>query len=712
MVGDAFGPYRLEELLGRGGMGEVHRAYDTVKQRTVALKRLHPHLADDRQFTARFRREAQVAARLSEPHIIPIHDFGEIDGRLFIDMRIVEGTDLDKLLASTGPLSATRAVGIVSQVAAALAAAHKAQLIHRDVKPSNVMLVNARHQPGDDHQDYAYLVDFGIAHAGAATSMTGTGVTVGTLAYMAPEQFLGREVDHRVDIYSLGCVLYQILTGQLPFPGEAAAALMYGHLNTPPPAPSQLRPDLPDALDRVVTRALAKDPDERYPTATEFATDARRAVTNSLRVAITPPPTTTQPPTVDEPAVADSSVTPTRSEDLGEPTPPPPTERAPTAAIATPEPPVTTVGTATGERRSISTRKALVIGLAVLALIAAGVVALARNRSASPLVRQPSVVTTIPLAASPQDIAVAPDGRVFVAQFDDQRREGWRGKGSIAVLDPARNALAGELQIGDYADFSPYRLAVTPDSRLVLATINAVPSNALVIDTVSNAVIAKIAPPGGVGLASRVVVAPDGLRAYVYDYYDKGSVRLVDTSTNTVVDTVDMGCGRDQDVEDVAISRDSRRLYVSCKGGLRVLDTTTRAVVVAEPRTTAPGSVAAGSDETLLLGYANRLAFVDEATNTTTADMPLPADSGQVQDVAVSPDGQHGYALTRTTSSGDSPCVLHVIDMVAHTTIASVPVGTSRSGYRAALAVSPDGRRAYVSWSSSASVVVVDTGSN
>jgi serine/threonine-protein kinase len=289
MTEEMFGRYRLDELIGQGGMGEVYRAHDLERKRVVALKRLPAHLAGDREFQTRFRREAEVAARLTEPHIVPIHDYGEIDGRLFIDMRLVTGTDLGRLIERDGPAPADRAVDIITQLAGALAAAHAEHLIHRDLKPSNVLLTDTA---------FVYLIDFGIAHSPAATAMTATGLTIGTLAYMAPERFLGRPIDHRVDIYALGCLLYQSLTGQAPFPGEGPE-LMYGHLNTPPPAPSRLRPELPPSLDRVVARALAKDPDERYPTATALAESAQQAITDPHRphVRAAPAPTMVAPAT-------------------------------------------------------------------------------------------------------------------------------------------------------------------------------------------------------------------------------------------------------------------------------------------------------------------------------------------------------------------------------------------------------------------------------
>ncbi|MET9224646.1 serine/threonine-protein kinase [Lentzea sp. NPDC003310] len=269
-----FGPYRLESLLGRGGMGEVYRAYDTVKERTVAVKLLPVGLASDTGYQARFRRESQVAARLREPHIIPIHDFGEIDGQLFIDMRLVDGLDLGSLLRREGPLDPARAVHIVGQIGAALDAAHAENLIHRDVKPSNVIVAGA----GAD--EFAYLIDFGIVHNSLETVTTDS--VLGSPAYTAPERFQpvpGRDAFQRsVDIYALGCVLHQLLTGQLPFPGENNLAMMFAHLNTAPPRPSALRPGLPPGLDEVVTRALAKDPRHRHPTAGALATAARTAL--------------------------------------------------------------------------------------------------------------------------------------------------------------------------------------------------------------------------------------------------------------------------------------------------------------------------------------------------------------------------------------------------------------------------------------------------
>ena len=250
-------------------MGEVYRAYDTGRDRIVALKLLPPQLANDTDFIARFRRESRLAARLRDPHVVPIHDFGEVDGRLFIDMRLVEGTDLAALLAERHRMEPTRAVHIVSQVAAALDAAHRDGLVHRDVKPSNVLVTE---------EDHVYLTDFGIAHSTDATALTGTGTALGTIQYMAPERFLHGRGDRRMDVYSLGCLLHEVLTGRRPFEGDEVPAQMYAHVHLPPPRPSALVPGLPPALDEVVVRAMAKDPAQRFDTAGALAAAARVAV--------------------------------------------------------------------------------------------------------------------------------------------------------------------------------------------------------------------------------------------------------------------------------------------------------------------------------------------------------------------------------------------------------------------------------------------------
>ncbi|WP_040795224.1 serine/threonine-protein kinase PknD [Nocardia higoensis] len=276
---EAFGRYRLLSLLGQGGMGQVWRAHDSLTNRVVALKVLPERFADDEQLRERFRRECLAVAQLTEPHVIPIHDFGDIDGRLYLNMRLIEGTDLRKVIAREGALSPQRAVAIIAQVAGALQAAHDTGLVHRDVKPTNILL-------GAD--EFASLIDFGIAHATDDRTLTMIGETIGTVAYMAPEAINSElKADARVDVYALTCVLYECLTGRPPF---SSAAGMQGviahHLHTPAPRPSAATPDVPAAFDAVIAKGMAKNPDDRYQTVRELAAAARAAVGDSAPSAV------------------------------------------------------------------------------------------------------------------------------------------------------------------------------------------------------------------------------------------------------------------------------------------------------------------------------------------------------------------------------------------------------------------------------------------
>lgn len=268
----AFGRYQLQELIGEGGMGQVWQAYDTVTDRIVAVKVLPGHCAMDPDFRERFRREAHDTAQLREPHVVPIHGYGEIDGRFYLDMRLIDGVDARTLLKRDGAMRPQAAVELIAQAAAALDAAHAQGLVHRDVKPSNLLVTD---------NGFVYLIDFGICFSAEDTRLTSTGAMIGTLAYMAPERFTTGVVDARSDVYALTCVLFELLTGTPPYPGNNAEQQIAAHLTGEPPVPSQRRSDLPGGFDEVVARGLAKDPDDRYPTAGDLAVAAGNALTDT-----------------------------------------------------------------------------------------------------------------------------------------------------------------------------------------------------------------------------------------------------------------------------------------------------------------------------------------------------------------------------------------------------------------------------------------------
>ncbi|WP_454788535.1 serine/threonine protein kinase StpK7 [Mycolicibacterium lutetiense] len=269
-----FGHYQLQKLIGRGGMGEVYQAYDSDTDRIVALKVLPPHLAQDATFQERFRRESHAAAGVSNPHVVPIHGYGEIDGRLYLDMRLIEGRNLGAMLTKTGkPLDPAFVVGMVEQVAAALDGAHAAGLIHRDVKPSNILIAD---------NDFVYLIDFGLARTAGDSGMTTAGSTLGTLAYMAPERFDGGKVDPRSDVYALACVLYECLTGERPYPSDSLEQQIAGHMVSPAPRASEKDPRLA-AFDEVIAKGMAKKPSKRYQSAGALAAAAKAALQVPVR---------------------------------------------------------------------------------------------------------------------------------------------------------------------------------------------------------------------------------------------------------------------------------------------------------------------------------------------------------------------------------------------------------------------------------------------
>ncbi len=268
--GEIVGPYQIVEELGSGGMATVYKAYHERLDRHVAIKVMHESLLQEANFMSRFEREAQIIANLEHPNIVPVYDFDEYQGKPYLVMKLVQGRTLEQLLQA-GPLSLSEILRIMGAVAEALTYAHEEGVLHRDIKPSNIVL---------DEKNVPYLTDFGLARlAQQGSSSMSQGAMIGTPHYISPEQALGQgELDARTDVYSLGVVLYELVVGRVPFIGDTPFSIVHDHIYTPLPPPAAINPEVPPQVEEVLVRALAKDPDARYPTATDMIAAFRRAV--------------------------------------------------------------------------------------------------------------------------------------------------------------------------------------------------------------------------------------------------------------------------------------------------------------------------------------------------------------------------------------------------------------------------------------------------
>ena len=364
-AGSEFDGYRIERTLGQGGMGIVYLARELALDRLVALKVIRAELATDEGFRARFRSESRTAASVEHPRVVTVFGAGERDGLLYVAMRYVRGQDLGRLISSRGALAADDAAELILQVGEGLDAVHAAGLVHRDVKPANVIV-------GEDGRS-AYLTDFGLAKAAASTSgLTATGEVIGTVDYMAPEQVEGRRVDARTDVYALGCVLFHAITAEVPFSDRESSAKMWAHLNQPPPAAGKGGRGAA-ALDPVIRRAMAKEPAARYPSAGDLG---RAAVAATHGEAVTEP----------ERAVGAGEAAP-----LAE-TAPVATEPAPAPTARLPR---------HGRRRLVA---GLVAILVIAGLVAAALITVPKLSDGGTSSR-PSGVTVPSLAGQPLDVA-------------------------------------------------------------------------------------------------------------------------------------------------------------------------------------------------------------------------------------------------------------------------------------------------------------------
>jgi serine/threonine-protein kinase len=741
-----FGHYRLEALLGTGGMGEVYRAHDSRHDRDVAIKLLPEVLAGDHEYIERFRRESRVAARLREPHVIPIHDFGEIDGRLYIDMRLVDGADIAKALEA-GPMPPARAVHLISQVADALDAAHDDGLVHRDVKPTNVLITPS---------DFVYVVDFGIARSigTAGTSLTMTGAAIGTLDYMAPERFTMSSIDGRTDVYSLTCLLYECLTTQRPFKGRDLPSLMYAHLFQDPPRPVELAEDLPPGLNDVIARGMAKEPADRFPTAGALAAAAREAVLAAV-------PATTGVEALSSDTVRGSATDQGATEVVRPGTGSAPTGGGAAAAVAAPVAPPThdtaggngtDYGNGTGNghwpdpyeaatttvsprgpggpppslppfdrvdqpapppaRRQRRTLLAavgvLVVALAALAVIliqpfgspsgggqgtaSPTIVALPSGNSqpdAAPAqvaasIAVPTVGDSIPVGPTPGYLEIAPNGRfAYIAS---------REAGVITVLDTTINKVTATIPVPQgppqFVAFSPKgdRAYVSVFNKDL--TINLV----VFVDTATNTVL-KVVPVGRKPYAS--ATTPDGKLLYVPSH-DEGLLDVLDTDTGDLVTKIPVA----RNPHWVAFSKDGKFIYTANheSGVVTVLNAADNSIVKEIKVGVSPHSTTVSPDgsRVSVVNYdSNEVSVIDTATNDVVATIPVGL---KPQDIAYAPDGRYFY-----TANVDADTV-SVISAETNTVTATINTGDGPTS----ISVMPNGKRAYVTNLNEGTVRILD----
>jgi YVTN family beta-propeller protein len=634
-AGSLIGGYRIEDRTGQGGMAVVFRAHDTRLNRRVALKLLAPALAGDEGFRRRFARESMAAAAVDDPHIIPVYKAGEADGVLFIAMRYVSGGDVLSLLHRDGPLPPARVTAIISAMASALDAAHAAGLVHRDVKPAN-MLLDVR--PGSP--DHVYLSDFGLSKgSSAASGLTGTGQFLGTLDYTSPEQLEGRPVDGRTDQYALACTAYELLTGRPPFRRDQGLAVAFAQLSAPPPPATAMRPGLPRATDDVFFRALAKEPAARFDSCGHFA----QALGAALGLARFDPASAVGPvrraPTqvTDQPAPRPAPAPPVA------PVPPPAPEPAP--AQQSDRKPGRKIGV-------IAVAVALVAGAAA---ITAGVIGRG-SASSTVYVASAGTGTVMPIdvmtgrALAPirvgngaDAIAITPDRKTaYVASY------GTNGNGhSVTPIDLATGRAGSPIQVGD----GPDAIAITPDGHTVfVANYGNQDGNGRTITPIDVAT-GQAGPPIGVGEGPwAIAITPDGKTAFVADYGSNSgnTVTPVEVATGRAGSPIKVGDGPDG----IAITPDGKTAYVANHGNGRRGTVTPVDVATGRAGTpiqvgTGPWGIAITPDGKTafvanygLSGNGHTVTPIDAATGR--ADSPIQVGKGPVA-IAITPDGKTAY---------------------------------------------------------------------
>ncbi|MFC6010492.1 serine/threonine-protein kinase [Nocardia lasii] len=575
---DRFGDYRLDRRLGAGAMGEVWLAFDTANDRAVALKVLPATLSRDPVYRTRFDREATAAASVHHPHVVAILAHGAIEGRLYIAMDPIDGTDLATRLTQ-GPLPVAQAVGIVAQIADALDAVHDAGLVHRDVKPSNIMI---------DADGVARLIDFGIAWREDQTSLTATGATVGTWAYMAPERFSGT-VSRLSDVYSLACVLYECLTARRPFGDADPARQMHAQLTAPPPRARQVVRTVPRALDAVIADGMAKDPSGRPHSAGALARAAQdatrpRAVRTGLLVGAAVLVLVAGLATAHTLRPAEGSTHPDAAPTRSQPETTVPKPAAKFAATAT----IPVNSAPRGIAVDSVTGSTYIVGSDSLAVLDA----------------RRTLARTIPLSGRPRDVTVdAAAGKVFVGDID----------GGVHIVDTRTDTVLGTVATGGYS----VGVAADPVARRAYVT-DLGDDTVGVIDSTTNTLSGTIH-----GIRSPVGIAayPSGNTLYVTNQSHR-TVSVIDTRTDAITATIPVGA------EPIAIAVDESKgvVYVVnySSESVSVIDTTTNTVTATVKVGYAPQAVAVDAARGLVyVAQYTTVTVIDAFDNTRVASVPV-----------------------------------------------------------------------------------------
>jgi serine/threonine protein kinase len=650
--GSLLAGYRLEAQVGAGGMAVVFRARDERLARPVALKILAPALASDSSFRQRFIGESRAAAVVDDPHIIPVYQAGEADGVLFIAMRFVGSGDLRQVLRREGPLAPDRAAEFVSQVASALDAAHRAGLVHRDVKPANVLVDTSAERP-----DHAYLSDFGISkEVMASAALTGSGQYLGTAVYSAPEQIQGQAVDGRTDQYALACVAYELLTGSVPFERSDVAAVLYAHLHEAPPSLGSRRPGLPGAADEVLARAMAKVPERRYGTCLEFAGALRAALDQAPRH----PRGSGGAPAGPQPPAAPPAEIPSRAGTATDQR-----ERPDQGTGGDTAPLATSAWRSTVDRLGAITawsprHRLAALALACAALAAAGVIPIALTSQAkSP---RPASSPTPAKSPSPAN-SRSPANSASPANSPSYSRVGidlpspYRGNSVLSLaFNPAGSTLAIAASYLCLWDI-PATGCATASGLTVASSVAFSPNGKTVavgninggIGLLSLATLtetATLTDPGSKGVES-VAFSPDGTTLAAGDF--NGRTYLWNIATRTLIATLTDPASKG--VEPVAFSPDGKTVAAGDFNGRTYLwniATGTLAATLTDPGSKGVDSVAFSPDgKTLAAGDSDGRTYLwNIATGEIAATLTDPGSKG-VDSVAFSPDG-------KTLAAGDS----------------------------------------------------------